>query len=1835
MSIPVDFFVNLAASLAFELLKAGAARLRQAALGTPQQQALQRVYQAAFEAALRASVVGADQDQARRIAGHLLRFLDLPDVASTLLDMALTGSLVPDLDLLSERHASLVSDDSVPPIDVTRTLAVFHSRLTTALLDEASADKSPLYNQVSVDRILTIHGLLRGQQHSLREISRLLQRMETQATARTIIIEQATGVAIGDGATVSQFPDDVRLVLAEVLNAVRELNAQRRPLAYSQEDLRSYLQTVVEQCQTLDLRSAGGPVEKLPLERVYVALKADTCNAAERRANHEQFLADLAEHEEELATRSDLDERARWQIWRAVARGIDPMGLTLALRQRANAERGDYLALAATRIDLGQLIGQERWAVLLGDPGAGKTTLIRWLAMQFARSLLAGKERVQAHAEQVQADVHQKAANEWIDLGPARLPVPLRLADYAASRWGGDSDTALTLFQYLGRQPWLGRPLHIDPVVAQAIIQDALHQGRALVLLDGLDEITDQHRRGQVVDAIAHFLRTWVRDPISSLCAAEEGYAPWQGRAEERPQAQGGNQVLITSRPIGYYLAPLPSTLAHYTVEEMSEHAIGHFCWAWTAAVHEQTGLGDPAADARLLSKTVLDPNRHALREIASNPLLLTILAGLFYTLKGKLPERRIELYDQVVKAFTRQRHDAWRAQGLSDERFRYAMGHVAAQLHANSDPRFANGLAGEVDIKQWLRQALRDFDGKFVPAHREQADLLFASAADVGGFLLERGDGAYGFIHRTFQEYFVALFLTHDPNMVASSVCLHLDDPNWREPLLLSVAQSAKQYRGILPAIVKAILAAPEPAPGLLPRNALFIAACLPEIEHQLPGDLVAQSVSQLIVAYADRSWPVNETTRPSWALRETIERAVRLLHGQKGAQEAIITALLSEDPVQRLAAADLILVTDWVDSVLATPLLTAVRDYAEPTYALRAALWQQVRDKPYAFDNQVTPLRSLLADRTTANALAEQPLWRGILQALYIRPDWVKDQPLTADSVCFDSALSPWLIRAWQEGWTASQLVELLSELAEQSDFAALARDAAWTLAVIDHKRWQRLLVDLSSYEKIDCVIAGLLWNVRASYHDWVFDPSDTRTFNRAHSLVVDTFLEFDFFFDVNRVHSLTHALEQACYLDPDFDLWLNRDRAIALSTALIRNFGYARDLALSSGVLAGSDHFRNLSRALYVLQGDLDALERVIDYARDKLLEGRGMIDFGQSLAAAADCLVALRSPSPITTWRALASASVVLSSLARLDDNPDQRVVWTLEHLKEPIGLTPDLLARLEVPTSIEADDVLVRSKLKDQARNWLYLNSTSFRKIGALILAELGYISTTSLAYLLPLLIDVDDLLTQRARKALRQEWPASILGDEILLELARNASLASEIPFSETTTEDANRQIGVYCGWTLNRVIHDNPDWLKAWSENLEDSLFDPKDTLLGNIHRLDEPAWPVFIELLISARPRAQDALLQSTNWILRSGNVPDTHTWALADVLLKLAQTPDSLGATVVSTLGHFRNPPAHVVATLKRYATSSDVVLMENALGALARLAPDMEPGDQTVVDRLLADSPATPTVNAAKIRRLLNQQNYVPSASLVEQLATMWPDPDTRLRALIAAGVDDDVWSEEHHARITTTIRLLLGQHASLWPLLVEELRSGLQTCDWTRHRIVLAALASCAEAMPTQFNKSAANLERLILRASHDEGSHNSRRFAITALSYLRLITPEVLAALLRLAGDTEEVQQDALAAAARFNRLDPFLGQVLPAELTAALTGPSVLRARTAARLLQALGTSQAAQATPGLRYQIVQALAAALQDPGCRRPVWVSVDETDGTLDQDLYQALLRVAGF
>jgi hypothetical protein len=240
-----------------------------------------------------------------------------------------------------------------------------------------------------------------------------------------------------------------------------------------------------------------------------------------------------------------------------------------------------------------------------------------------------------------------------------------------------------------------------------------------------------------------------------------------------------------------------------------------------------------------------------------------------------------------------------------------------------------------------------------------------------------------------------------------------------------------------------------------------------------------------------------------------------------------------------------------------------------------------------------------------------------------------------------------------------------------------------------------------------------------------------------------------------------------------------------------------------------------------------------------------------------------------------------------------------------------------------------------------------------------------------------------------------------------------------------------------------------------------------------------------------------------------------------------------------------------------------------------------------------------------------------------------------DPARCFNAFLEAGVDDDWWDEKYHDLLVSTSQRLIVHipHALALELLrslLERLRQALEAHDWPTRRMTLALVAACAETMPTTLRQAGeGKLELLLVRGTVDAESHNSRRFALTALSYLRTVTAAVVPALLAGCQDTETVQQAAIDAAGRFQRIE---GDLLPA-LLPALTGESTSTAYAVAHLLGALGTS-AAGTSAGLHERIITALVDALKDPRSKRAVTIA-GQDKGTLENVLYDVLLQVAGW
>ena len=525
------------------------------------------------------------------------------------------------------------------------------------------------------------------------------------------------------------------LVIQAASDLAKSLDAGGADPAALRRATEAYLNYLLERYRYLQLKGMGVhdriPLQ-LPLLELYVPLKA----------------------------RLEMPEGESWQrhlrlAGRSLEAATEPEAGELALAGRLGEPR-PVLALLA----------QHSGLILLGDPGAGKTTFLKFLALQLALG-----------------------RGEQLGIGE-RLPLLASLADYAVSL---SSNPALRLDQFIAAAyaaSGLDHPL-------QSMVEDALARGQALLLLDGLDEVRQVGLRHQVVERVLDF------------CTA---------------QRARGNKFVLTSRIVGYQ-AVRPARqdgLAECTLVDFDDQEIETFIDRWTATLERQAG-GDTASsatDARrereeLLATVQRNP---AVRRLAANPLLLTMLA-MMKRQGVALPERRVQLYHQAVEALV----SSWnRARSLSRSALPRELDVVATVnvlaplalwIHQESP---GVGLVSEWALRQKLEAIYRE-QGR-ADAAAAAGQFMQEIPGDTG-LLLARGAGQYGFIHLTFEEYLAAVGVAAlgqvDTKPVAQFLSQHVGDPVWREVSLLTVGYlGIVQRRPLAAGEVAAALATERPGP-------------------------------------------------------------------------------------------------------------------------------------------------------------------------------------------------------------------------------------------------------------------------------------------------------------------------------------------------------------------------------------------------------------------------------------------------------------------------------------------------------------------------------------------------------------------------------------------------------------------------------------------------------------------------------------------------------------------------------------------------------------------------------------------------------------------------------------------------------------------------------------------------------------------------------------------------------------------------------------------------------------------------------------------------------------
>lgn len=441
------------------------------------------------------------------------------------------------------------------------------------------------------------------------------------------------------------------------------------------------------------LSAARGKFLEFPFSRLYVPQRALRC---------QEFLAQSLEERFERRDEWDLVREVRQQLY-----GPVPQIVTKIIA-----------APSSQRL------------VILGSLGAGKSSLIKFLALQWA-----------------EADRDHRTCFNFPILIELRL-----YAGYALTRIKSGSPHGF--FEFLTQGEGAFWPFSEDALSIRFTSLDTA------VLFDGLDEIFDPQIREEVLIGITRL-------------------------ANEYPRVK----IIVTSRIAGYKGDALRyAGFEHFALQDLNEDEIERFIRNWCKI----TMGGGQRADIEV--HNLLQSIRYSsiLSDLAANPLLLTIIA--IPNQNQAVPTKRSELFSRCsrimleqwkVEEATRNNPDFVQDAAVIGYREKQIILRAVARKMASGSDHFLNVITAD-ELEECIKSSIRpvvQFNSILV------ARVMIRQLRERNGIICSVGGDRYSFVHRAFFEFFCADDICQqfavgsiDHRDLFDVFNEHWDDGNWDE---------------------------------------------------------------------------------------------------------------------------------------------------------------------------------------------------------------------------------------------------------------------------------------------------------------------------------------------------------------------------------------------------------------------------------------------------------------------------------------------------------------------------------------------------------------------------------------------------------------------------------------------------------------------------------------------------------------------------------------------------------------------------------------------------------------------------------------------------------------------------------------------------------------------------------------------------------------------------------------------------------------------------------------------------------------------------------------------
>lgn len=413
--------------------------------------------------------------------------------------------------------------------------------------------------------------------------------------------------------------------------------------------------------------------------------------------------------------------------------------------------------------------------MIRGPAGAGKSTLLRWCAIHSARQVLDGPPILSKAATITTNPITLEEWNRFKDENPVgipnswrwKIPILIRLRDCPDGKLPAANDLPRFLAKHLPSAPaeWM---------------TGVLDAGRALVLLDGVDEV-HRDQRPQLGEEIGELIRTFPHCTYVITTrpgAVERG---WLDRFE-----------FIEAR-----------------VEPMSRADRDEFIEKWyRSAALELRNRPRPGEDltqtaSRLKAELTDQPE---LGVLASNPLLCAMICALYRERQERLPETPAELCEALVQMLLHRRERE--TPGLQDAHFLATWRVLQYSQKKGLLAELAWRMVRDGDSSITLDEA-KDIVGDVLASTpgrtRAESPEILEALIERSGVLRPAGDDKIDFLHNTLKEYLAAGRFVEENEW--SALAERADDPAWQPVILFALALAPEAFSsGIVKQLLKRV---------------------------------------------------------------------------------------------------------------------------------------------------------------------------------------------------------------------------------------------------------------------------------------------------------------------------------------------------------------------------------------------------------------------------------------------------------------------------------------------------------------------------------------------------------------------------------------------------------------------------------------------------------------------------------------------------------------------------------------------------------------------------------------------------------------------------------------------------------------------------------------------------------------------------------------------------------------------------------------------------------------------------------------------------------------------